>query len=354
MPDQPQPTRWTLGDVVAAAIILVLVVLGGYLAYRTYVAVGGFRGYVGVLGRLALQFALVLSAFVGYVALFALVHVIISIATGTKMRRVRVFVSFKHEFEPIADELSALNDGSIQLVKIPFREGRDHDDVIAESLEAVSEADMVIAVPGPTSSWMANELGLAVGTNKPVAVIKHLPDQRLSDSLYRGYPVFDIAKLRVQQFAGLRRFLSFATKSRSDVWPQFGRCVAGFGKLVAASFLVWWIVSTIIDGVSRFMFAFSPKRAEALMIGWYWTMFGAAAVLFAIGFGIAFARRVRGLAVARQRIRTRQATYAEFWEVFSLLDGDAQILAILEKEPLESKRADRPEASSPQPSAVSG
>jgi hypothetical protein len=53
---------------------------------------------------------------------------------------------------------------------------------------------------------------------------------------------------------------------------------------------------------------------------------------------------MRGLAVARQKIRTREATFSEFQQVFSSLDADIEILFVLEKEPLEPRHRDSDQA----------
>jgi hypothetical protein len=53
---------------------------------------------------------------------------------------------------------------------------------------------------------------------------------------------------------------------------------------------------------------------------------------------------VRGLAVARQKIRTREATFSEFQQVFSSLEADRMILGVLEKEPLQPKHRDSDQA----------
>lgn len=90
----------------------------------------------------------------------------------------------------------ALERTAIHVIRLPFRRGRDHNDVIKESLGAVDSADGVVVVPGAEPSWMANELGDAVGSHKPIVVIKHLSDQPLSASLYSGYPVFAWDKIR--------------------------------------------------------------------------------------------------------------------------------------------------------------
>jgi hypothetical protein len=333
MSSEEQAKPWGWGDFVIFIVLVALFVLGGYLLYKTDVAIGGIRGWLAMVGRWFVQLALVMATFAVYVACFAVLHVVISLATGTRLRRVKIFISFKHDYESIATEIqNGLEGPDIEVLRLPFRSQRDHDDVIAESF---------VVVPGPEPSWMANELGLAVGSKKPIAVIKHLPDQHLSDSLYRGYPVFAWEKLRTCNLIPLRRFMAFSAKSRGDIRPQFFRTVAGFGKMVAAGLTAWWVISVVVKEVDRILFAFAPRKAEAVAVSWLWAILILLAAVFAIGFAQAFVRRARGLAVARQKIRTREATYSEFSAVFSLLEADATILEVLEKAPLEPGHNDR-------------
>jgi hypothetical protein len=341
-----EPSKpWGWGDTLGALVFAGLIALGGFLGYRTFVNFGGFRGMLAFTGRTFLQYGLVIVTFAAYVVCFFFIHLIISLVTGIRLRRIRVFISFKHDYEAIANAIEqGLACPAIRVIRVPFTRGRDHDDVIAESLYAVTRADAVVVVPGPGSSWMANELGHAVGSWKPIVVIKHLPDQLLSASLYRGYPVFSWDKIR-DDFKPLRRFLVFAARSRSDVWPQFLRSIAGFGKTAAVALVIWAVVSTLAKEAGRFVFAFaSPRNGELFMRYYAWGMFAVFAAAFAIGFALVLADRIRGLAVARQKIRTREATFSEFQQVFSSLDADRKILSVLEKEPLEPRHRDSDQA----------
>jgi hypothetical protein len=354
MTEQTSKTRWGWGDALIVIAFLALVALGIYLFYKTWVAVGGFSGWLALMDRILWQYALAFGAFAAYLACLVALHVVISFASGTKLRRAKVFISFKHDYEPIATQIEhGLAGTDFEIVRIPFRAGRDHDDVIAESLEAVRSADAVIAIPGPEASWMANELGLAVGSKKPIVVIKHLPAQPLSDSLYRGYPVFDWEKLQKGGLLPMRRFLAFATKSRGDVWPQFDRSVSGALNLLVGGYMLFVVISSILKEVIRFLLAFYPHEGEVLASSSIWTLVVVVAAVFAVGFAGAFLRRLRGLAIARQKIRTREATYSEFAMVFSFVSADEAILRVLERAPLEPSyekkeaRADVPAQSAP-------
>jgi hypothetical protein len=310
---------WSSADALGVILFASLSALGIFLAYKTWVNFGGFHGILAFTGRALLQFGLVIATFAAYVVCFFFVHLIISIVIGTRLRRIRIFISFMHDYEPIVMEIEkALEGPAIHVIRLPFRRGRDHNDVIKESLGAVDSADAVVVVPGAEPSWMANELGHAVGSHKPIVVIKHLSDQPLSASLYSGYPVFAWDKIR-NDFRPLRRFLIFASRSRADVWPQFLRSLAGFGGMAASALVIWWMVSAVASETGKLVFAFAaPDKAE-VFITWYLRgTFVLFAVVFAVSFASVLASRIRGLAVARQKILTRDATYSEFQQVSSM------------------------------------
>src|SRR5438034_2939659 len=166
MNNDKQSKRWSISDIIVIAGIVGLVglwFLGLYRAYRFwFVSAGGIWGALAFVGRILAELGLVLAALAATMALFAIVHVGVSIITGTKLRRVKIFISFKHDYESIVTELEkALADRDIEVIRLPFRQ-RDHDDVIGESFKAVRTADGVVVVPGPESSWLNSELSIAV------------------------------------------------------------------------------------------------------------------------------------------------------------------------------------------------
>ena len=101
--------------------------------------------------------------------------------------------------------------------------------------------------------------------------------------------------------------------------------------------VVWWVISAVLDEIYKLVLAFAPRNAEAIAVGWLWATFILLAVVFAAAFAQMLYRRIRGLAVASQKIRTREATFAEFSAIFSLLKAEAPILNVLERTPLEPR-----------------
>lgn len=69
---------------------------------------------------------------------------------GQGSARVKIFVCCEHHFESIATEIqNGLEGPDIEVLRLPFRSQRDHDEVIKESLEeGVGAADAVVVVPG--------------------------------------------------------------------------------------------------------------------------------------------------------------------------------------------------------------
>jgi hypothetical protein len=335
-----------LGGVAIVAYLLYEYV---HLLYRVFVNMGGISGVFAVLGHFLLHLSLAAAMFVAWVALFVVLHVVISICTGTRLRPVKIFISFQHDYESIAAEIEkGLNDRDIKAIRLPFRPGRGHDEVISSSLSAVRAADGVVVVPGPTASWQANELGVATSAYKPIAVIKHLADQRLSDSLYQGYPVFSWDKLHAEGVAPLQRFLAFATKARSDIVPQFQRCTKGFVNQVAVAGLLILFLTRELSDLLTLVWAFSPQTARLIAQGQVvWIDFVLGAVMFAASFVVGLGQRRRGLAIARQKILTREATFDEFSRIFSLLDADHAILGALERTPLEPGHSKREPLANP-------
>ncbi len=329
---------WGIADVVIGLAGVGAVGVGLWLSWRGVQSAGGWGGTLALMKWWLSQFALVVGTAIAYLASFAALLAIGSILSGTKLRPVRVFLSFQHAYEPLAVSIDdALARAGLTVLRLPFEPGRTHDEVIRESLLRVKRADAVVVIPGPEPSWMANELGLAVGLQKSIVVIKHLDEQRLSDSLYEGYPVFDWARLEQAGVEPLARFLTFAAKGRADVARTYVRALGAFGASAEAWFLTWFALLVIVNGILKAVGWFNLPASIKLSSAFWW--FNLA--LFSVGFAFSFVKhvgaKIRGIRVARQKILLQRATYEEFEAVFSGLAGDRAILAALEREPLRPR-----------------
>lgn len=307
------------------------------LTIRSYVR-EEWSGSVALIKTAFLQLGITVGLGLAYLLASGVLLALGSVLTGAKLRSVRVFISFQNAYEPIANEIErALARPYLKVIRLPFDPSRGHDDVIEESHDGVRRSDAVVVVPGPEPSWMANELGFAVGLRKPIVVIKHLENQKLSDSLYAGYPTFDWKCLQGTRAEPLARFLAFSTNSRIDILRTYTRIVWSFIDRVFSFAAVIYGVGVAVDGVVKvaawFSFAVSVEIWVAFMRLYVIASF--------IGFMVVFARGVtnkwRGIRIARQKIKTQDATYDELSAIFRDSDDDTAMLKALEREPLRPR-----------------
>lgn len=326
-----------LGPLASALVVLVFLgLLGGllYLGIRPYWA-KGWDGTLSLVGGAYLQLLVVILIAAGYLLLTAIFLSAGLLLSGSKLRRVRVFISFQHAYEGIAETLGELVSRSyIEVVRLPFDATRPHDFVIRESLEAVTRSDLVLVVPGPTASWSANELGHAVGSKKPIVVIKHLADQRLSDSLYENYPTFEWEKVRKANGDPLVRYIAFAANSWVDIKLTYLRVLSAFlGKafrFMFGNYTAIWVARGLLDLTSWI----DLDLRYTLEVGLLWIYLS----VFVAGFGAllaqTLARRLRCRRVARQLLLFQLPAREELSVLFEELDDDKAVLDALVPEPL--------------------
>jgi hypothetical protein len=181
------------------------------------------------------------------------VHLLISLIWK---RRTRVFISFEHEREPIADTLaSEITKYGIRAEKLPFKENPDHDTLVYQVSRGIRDCDVFVCVPGKRPSFVDYEVGVALGAKKPMLFVlieadaPHLPDTAL-----KGYPVFALERLQRFQRKGFRILASFCSYLAAD-WRSTVRVYgAVFNHLFAFSGIVFavFLTSTVIlTGSSR-------------------------------------------------------------------------------------------------------
>jgi hypothetical protein len=175
------------------------------------------------------------------------VHLLISLI---RKPRTRVFVSFQHEREPIAEMLaSEMTKFGIRAEKLPFVESPDHDTLVYQVSRGIRDCDVFVCVPGKRPSFVDNEVGVALGAKKPMLFVlieadaPHLPNFAM-----KGYPVFALERLQRLHRAGFRILASFCSYLAAD-WRSTVRVYgAVFNHLLAFSGIVFavFLTSTVI------------------------------------------------------------------------------------------------------------
>ena len=169
----------------------------------------------GVLAEMLVLFILAIVAGALLIGAVFAVHWLISLV---RKRRTRVFISFQHEREPIADALvDEMTKCGIRAEKLPFVESPDSDRLLIQVKQQIRDCDVFVCVPGKRPSFVDYEVGMAFQIDKLLLFVlieadaAHLPNTAL-----KGYPVFALERLEREGFRTLANFCSYlAADSRS-------------------------------------------------------------------------------------------------------------------------------------------
>jgi hypothetical protein len=199
---------------------------------------------VAVLPEVLLLFilAIVLAALlIG--AVFA-VHLLISVV---RKPRTRLFISFQHEREPIADALAEeMTKCGMRAKKLPFVESPDSDTLLDQVKQEIRDCHVFICVPGNRPSFVEHEVSMAFMDEKPLLFVLIEADApHLPDTAKKGYPVFALGELQREGFRTLANFCSYLTADWRSTVRLYG---AVFHHLKACAQLVVavYIVSLVI------------------------------------------------------------------------------------------------------------
>jgi hypothetical protein len=217
------------------------------------------------------------------------VHLLISLV---RKRRTRIFISFHHEREPIADALAdEMTKYGIRAEKHPFVKSPDHDVLLVQLRQGIGDCDIFVCVPGNRPSFVEYEVGMAFQIYKPLLFVLIEADApHLPNTAMKGYPVFALERLqrfRRKGFRILARFCSYlAADWRSTlrlygaVFEHFFACV---GHVVAVYLVSIWILSRVID------FSKGPNVVVSdLAFLWF---FVSTLILFLVPYGLFFITR---------------------------------------------------------------
>jgi hypothetical protein len=202
---------------------------------------------VDVLPEVLLLFisAIVLAALlIG--AVFA-VHWLISLV---RKRRTRVFISFHHEREPIADALAdEMTKCGIRAEKLPFVESPDSDTLLDQVNQGIRDCDIFVCVPGKFPSFVDGEVSKAHGLLKPMLFVFVEADAppRLSNYAKKGYPVFALEGLQREGFRTLVNFCSYLAadwRSTARLYAAVFRHLKACAELIVAVFIVSIVILT--------------------------------------------------------------------------------------------------------------
>jgi hypothetical protein len=176
-------------------------------------------------------------------------------------RRARVFISFQHDREPVADAVaSEMARSKIDQVKLPFLENPDHDLLLDQVRKSIRDCDVFVCIPGSRPSFVESEVSMAFGLGKPLVFVLIEADiPRLPNTPKKGYPMFSLEQLQRDGFCTLVKFCSYlAADWRSTVQLYFavlahwGRCASLLPAIIIVSLLVMMGVTELMGASSDF------------------------------------------------------------------------------------------------------
>jgi hypothetical protein len=226
------------------------------------------------------------------------VHLLISLV---RKRRTRVFISFHHEREPIADALvGEMTKCGIRAEKLPFMESPDSDTLLDQVKRQILDCHIFICVPGNRPSFVEHEVSMAFIVEKPLLFILSEADAgHLPNTAKKGYPVFALEGLQREGFRTLANFCSYlAADWRSTVrlYEAVFHHLKAYAPLAVAVYIVSTVILTIVMGSSR-----GSAGNVVSKLAFYWFI-GTTLILFLVPYLLFFITRLTQRAKVRRVI----------------------------------------------------
>lgn len=184
--------------------------------------------------------------------LFAALHLT---ARAVKRGRALVFISYQHDLESIANGLKeAMTRAWIVPDMLAF-EDREHDTMLDRIQRGITEADVVICLPGNSPSFVESEVFLASGLKKPMLfVLSADQGARLPNTAKKGYPLFDMEALRRADWLPIARFASYLSGDARFIVHLYGSVldyVKSCAFVLACVYGLLIVLTTYIIAASR-------------------------------------------------------------------------------------------------------
>jgi len=149
----------------------------------------------------------------------AATSVFLLIVSGPFWRRIRVFVSFEHKLEPIAEEIAnALGRTELIVERVQFDTHASHDEVLSRVRGALQHCDAVVCLPGTRSSFVESEILVASTMRRLIVFVVSRDSPRVPNTAMYGYPVFVLEKLQHRGYRELASGIKLGCGSWLEWW----------------------------------------------------------------------------------------------------------------------------------------
>jgi len=170
-------------------------------------------------------------------------------------RRLSIFISFSHVQEEIAQSLERrLLSENLDVHRLAFRRGREHQEVVTTAEEAETICDVVVCIPDRTASFVDNEISFARGREKAITFLISEFNGTLPNSANKRFPMFKLETLIEDHFDPLVPFLRFIGADLSSTWKickdalvnsTLVACTSNMIAGVALAIMSFWVYCLI-------------------------------------------------------------------------------------------------------------
>lgn len=314
---------------VVITIILAIIVIGFFVKYYSNYFDLGWSGFKKTVLNFLKQLGLMLAFAFAIVVLVGIILIIQTI--GGRWRAIRVFLSYHHEHENLVAILEKnIRDRWIKPDFVPFAPA-DHDILIERVQRALRLADVIIVLPGLDKSFVDAEILAASTLFKPIIFLKVSEEQKMPDTSYKGYPVFDLAGLEARQFHPLKRFILYVCRSSKDILNNFTRTLHSFlntdNDTLFYILLGCGFINTIVGPFINVFVSLKWEQKLTTITHWIFTLIFV--TWFAIKYFQVVINRLRAIRIARQKTKSGELTYLLLAEGLDALKADRQIMTCI-------------------------
>jgi hypothetical protein len=205
---------------------------------------------------------------------YGLVGTVAALAVGAVLgvhlllawRRGRVFVSFHHEREGIADKLTAaMGNAGLRCLKLPFVGGPEHDALLDNVRSAIRECDVFVCVPGDRASFVEHEVSMAFGLARPLVFVVVAGDTpRLPNTAKKGYPVFVLEQLESEGISAMVKFCSYLARDWRSTLRLYAAVLSHTQKCLILLVPIYFV--SLLVGLT-FGASMTPEAQFAVFLG---------------------------------------------------------------------------------------
>jgi hypothetical protein len=265
------------------------------------------------------------------------IYLILDSLIKNRFGPVKVFISYFHKNAQVAERIAnQLASSKIDVDLIPFKTG-DYDEIITDVRDGIANSSLLVVIPGDDRSFVDAEVLAASTLRKPIVFIK-TKASTLPDTAYTGYPSLDWERLNKVDTQALSNFIVFICRHWSVTLQEMIKIsklfIFSLLGLTAAAFPFIFV----LDLVASVITYVNPSSGV-----WFKSLipFGLLFITVVLTAGITLIFvyvRISTLAVCRQTVLTRKATYSRLRKILTGSDQEI-ILDCLDDVPMQRRNA---------------